>query len=222
MPPVGNDVVDLKDPQNLGKSRDDRFLGRVFTGEERDLILKADTPDGFLWALWAAKEAAFKVVSRAEPGIPSIPRLYPVIFDAKSVFEATNATAEPIRWLVGRANTPRGDLTLRIAMGEDYVHAVAVGTPSEFAGVFCSVEKIRDAADLSDDPSAIVRRRLLEEIARRLGCPVDNLSVRKDSAGRGAPSVFLRERPLTAGISLSHDGRFTGFVLDTDSLGRLS
>jgi len=52
LPGVGNDVVDLKDPENRGKVADDRFLARVFTAEERELIARATVPETLLWALW--------------------------------------------------------------------------------------------------------------------------------------------------------------------------
>ena len=85
LPGVGNDVVDLKEPDNRGKSGDDRFLARVFTAEEREQIAQAAAPDTLLWSLWAAKEAAYKAVSGGDPGaVCSIPRRYPVHLDGES------------------------------------------------------------------------------------------------------------------------------------------
>lgn len=61
---VGNDVVDLRHPRCRGKSRDRRFLERVFSFEEALVICQAGDPDRALWRAWASKEAAFKVVSK--------------------------------------------------------------------------------------------------------------------------------------------------------------
>jgi hypothetical protein len=74
--PVGNDVVDFAAPGNLGKSGDTRFCGRVFTAEERALIAGAARPDALLWTIWAAKEAAYKAVSRGDPAVCSVPHRY--------------------------------------------------------------------------------------------------------------------------------------------------
>lgn len=82
--PVGNDIVDLAAPGNPGKSGDDRFCARVFTAEERALITGAPSPDALLWALWAAKEAAYKAVSRGDPAVCSIPRQYRVVINGDS------------------------------------------------------------------------------------------------------------------------------------------
>jgi len=202
LPPVGNDVVDLKHPENKGKSRDDRFLGRVFTAEERDRIARAARPETLLWALWAAKEAAFKVVSRDDPAACSTPRKYAIILDPLEL----SATC-----LAGRAITPRGELALRITVTDDYVHALSAATESDLDTVFQRVDRI-DVGEDPEEASDFVRRRLLGEIARCLDCPLEELSVGKEPLGPGAPFVLRQEQPLAVEISLSHDGRFAAFA----------
>jgi phosphopantetheine--protein transferase-like protein len=214
---VGNDVVDLEAPENRGKSRDERFLGRIFTDEERGRLAGAARPDALLWALWAAKEAAYKALSRDDPGIPSIPRLYRVVMDDENADRTRGAAERSTLCFAGRVITPRGVMALRIDVTDDYVHALAAGTQEALARIFHRVDRM-DGREGAGDPAAFVRMQLLREIARRLDCPVDDLAVRKDPAGPGAPSVLQRGRPRTAGISLSHDGRFTAFALDPASL----
>ncbi|PIP08679.1 MAG: hypothetical protein COX51_03190, partial [Syntrophobacteraceae bacterium CG23_combo_of_CG06-09_8_20_14_all_50_8] len=58
---VGNDIVDLTHPHAKGKSRDLRFLKRVFLPDEERQILASHEPDTMLWTLWTGKEAAYKV-----------------------------------------------------------------------------------------------------------------------------------------------------------------
>ena len=217
MPGVGNDVVDLKEPDNRGKSRNDRFLGRVFTSEERGWIARAAAPDMLLWSLWAAKEAAYKAVSGEHPGsdqllVCSIPHRYPVHLDDQSAAGTDSASADAAGCLTGRVATPRGEIALRITVTDDFVHALAAGPDADFAGIIQRVDRMDDGGS-PGDPSAFVRRRLLIEISRRLDCPIDEITIRSDPAGSGAPRLFLRDRPLAAEISLSHDGRFTAFAL---------
>ena len=68
---VGNDVVDLDDPRVHGKASDTRFLERIFTEEERAAIVAASDPDLELWQRWAAKETAYKAVSKLQ-GTPPV------------------------------------------------------------------------------------------------------------------------------------------------------
>jgi hypothetical protein len=232
LPPVGNDVVDLKHPENQGKIRDDRFLGRVFTAEERGRIAVAARPETFLWARWAAKEAAFKVISRDDPTVRSTPRKYAILLDEGYEFRTVNGAGisagpvapvgqDPSRaidpsgmsgmFLTGRAITPRGELALRIIVTDDYVHALSAATASDLDTVFHRVDRM----DVGEDPreaSAFVRRQLLIEIARCPDCPLGELSIGKEPLGPGAPFVLCREQPLAVDISLSHDGRFAAFA----------
>ena len=207
LPPVGNDVVDLAAPCNLGKSGDGRFCGRVFTAEERALIDGAARPDALLWALWAAKEAAYKAVSRGDPAVCSIPLQYRV------VLETGNAAGRAVR-LAGKVITPRGELALRVALWADWIHALAAGSEAALDRLCRRVEGL----DGAGDPSAFVREALLREIARRLDCPAGDLSVVKDPRGPGAPGILFRGRLLAAEVSLSHDGRFAAFAFDPATL----
>jgi phosphopantetheine--protein transferase-like protein len=212
LPGVGNDVVDLKEPENQGKSGDDRFLGRVFTAEERELIAGAAAPDTLLWSLWAAKEAAYKAVSGGERSLCSIPRRYSVHLDGETAARTGGAAAGTDGRLTGRVITPRGEMALCITVTDDYVHALAAGSDADFAAIIQQVDRMDDGGN-AGDPSAFVRGQLLREISRRRDCPLADLAVRKEASGSGAPRVFLRDRPLAAEISLSHDGRFTAFAL---------
>ncbi|MBA4422980.1 MAG: hypothetical protein C0390_07735 [Syntrophus sp. (in: bacteria)] len=233
LPPVGNDIVDLKETDNCGKSGDDRFLGRVFTPEERDRIVEAAYPDKLLWAFWAAKEAAYKAVSRDDPSIRSTPRSYHVALDDQNIRhtissvedsagriamdsqeagKAIDAPAGSESCLAGRVITPGGAAALKIIVTDDYVHALAVTGDGDLAALVHRVDVV-DAGKDTGGVSAFVRRQLLVEIARRLDCPIDDLAIRKGRLGPGAPSVFLRDLPLAVEISLSHDGRFTAFAL---------
>ena len=233
MPPVGNDIVDLKEPDNCGKSGDERFIRRVFTPEERDRIVGAACPDQLLWAFWAAKEAAYKAVSRDDSSICSTPKRYRVVLDdgtahhpfsddadftggsplgCQKAAGVSDDTEGPKGRLVGRVITPGGVAALWIMVTKEYVHALATAGAGDLGTLVHRVDPV-DAEEEAGGPSAIVRRKLLHEIALRLKCSIDDLVIRKEPLDRGAPSVFLRGRPLAAEISLSHDGRFTAFAL---------
>lgn len=67
---MGNDVVDMLDPRLQGKPEDRRFVGRVLSPSERQLLDASADPSLELWCLWAAKEAAYKAVSKLRPEPP--------------------------------------------------------------------------------------------------------------------------------------------------------
>jgi phosphopantetheinyl transferase (holo-ACP synthase) len=213
LPGVGNDVVDLKEPGNRGKSGDVRFLGRVFTADERALIAGAACPDALLWSLWAVKEAAYKAVCRGDPAVRSTPRRYRVVVGGECACKMMDA-ATGSGGISGRVVTPRGELAFQVTATDDYVHALAAAEERDLKEAFHRVDRMDDASLSGGDASAFVRGQLLGEIARRTGSSLCDLEIRKDPAGPGVPRVFLRGRPLAMEISLSHDGRFTAFAVE--------
>ena len=64
---LGNDIVDLGDPESRAEGRHARFDGRVFDETERVLIDAAPEPERVRWLLWAAKESAYKAARKEDP-----------------------------------------------------------------------------------------------------------------------------------------------------------
>ena len=61
---VGNDIVDLRDPESRSESLHPRFDTRVFSARERARIAASAEPERLRWKLWAAKEAVYKLVRK--------------------------------------------------------------------------------------------------------------------------------------------------------------
>lgn len=126
-PLVGNDVVDLGNPRVLGKEKDARFMGRVFSADERRVIGESSEPSLELWGMWAAKEAAFKIVSKRSPSPPPfVHRAFAVAWGALA--RGTNPYGHVLR--AGRVRYPAGD--------EIYAEITRVG--SVLAALACPVE----------------------------------------------------------------------------------
>ena len=76
---IGNDVMDLRHPRCRDRRRDDPLLDRILSSGERDWLDAAATEELWsirLWALWAAKETAFKVHSKLSALGPFLPRRF--------------------------------------------------------------------------------------------------------------------------------------------------
>jgi len=107
---LGNDLVWLDDPANRGRYADLLLVRRVLTPKERLLVQVSPDPDRMLWSLWAAKEAAFKAVSRVHPGTvfsPSQFEVHPQRTGAQALVH-WQSFSWPVVW----------------TQGPDWVHAV--------------------------------------------------------------------------------------------------
>ena len=81
---VGNDVVDLEDPAIAQTHLRERFVARVCCQSEQALMAASSEPKVLLWSLFAAKEAAFKAISKQHP-LVFAHRLFVVSADLRSV-----------------------------------------------------------------------------------------------------------------------------------------
>jgi hypothetical protein len=204
---IGNDIVDLTDPGNIGKSGDNRFLQRVFTGPERERIVAAGDPDAVMWTLWAAKETAYKVVRKIDPSNASTPRLYPVI-----LFPGDHG---PIR--SGMVYTPQGPVVIRVSVAGEYLHCIGATSPPDILEhVLWDIKRLPPAEDGDDhDPSTAVRRLAGRRLAELLHASAADIAIRRcqENHGWGPPRPYLNGKPAPFDLSLSHDGAFVAYAM---------
>jgi hypothetical protein len=215
---IGNDVIDLRDPETLPGARHPRFDARVFAAGERSALERSGAPDRLRWILWAAKESAFKVARRREPDTAFAPTRFVVDLDVS------------LRGCVRHANR---EYPVRVAVTGDCVHVVATEAPAAGAvraGVaVCAVEgdvgaslpgcAARDLAAAGIAPLLGVERADLR-FARRGRAPELQLDpgVRRgwDPARWGRGEARLDR----VAVSLSHHGRFVAYACWLPESGR--
>lgn len=54
--------MDLKNSENMKKSMDSRFLRKIFTDEENEIVNLAQNSDTELRVFWACKEVAYEII----------------------------------------------------------------------------------------------------------------------------------------------------------------
>ena len=222
MTSIGNDIVDLTSLESIGKSRDRRFIARVFTLEEQVRIDRSESPDTTLWMFWAAKEAAFKAVSKSRPGLSFIHRAYVVTFHpnesgkaAHVLLQQTNGDTVPIQER-GVVMTPAGPVDAFFTLSSCRIHCVAaVRNGHRGAPAATAVQVREERRDGPFDPSAAVRRAAIHHLASVLKASPYYIDIRRDETphGYGGPRVFIQGSRTDIDISLSHDGRYIAFAV---------
>jgi hypothetical protein len=189
---VGNDVVDLADPEARLGGLHARWDGRVFCPAERKALDASPSRHLLHWALWAAKESAYKARKRLEPETVFSPKEFEVEL---SPLPAAGGVA------VGRI-CHRGEVfELEVHLDGASVHAVATRQGQAGARVLWKVESALG------DPGVPARRLAASSIGSALGLDPDELRI----VGR-PPVATFRDRRVDLGVSLSHHGRFVAFA----------
>lgn len=189
---VGNDVVALGSAEAAASAERAGYAERICTPAELARLRDSPRPAVLLWQLFAAKEAAYKVVVKLAPATLFAHRLFEVSSDLSEV--------------------RHGELRLALVVDTtaERVHAVATtGGVADLSGVGTLAE--------GEPQSGAARRALVRAVAARLGCPAEELSVLRPTRpgswdGYGPPALLRNGEPVDADVSLSHDERFVAFA----------
>lgn len=163
---IGNDVVDLHDPEARPCATHPRFDARVFADCERFAIAAGDDPNRLRWRLWAAKEAAYKVARK---------------LDRRAVFS-------PVRFVVAGSVVMHEGRAFALSFedGEEYVHAVVRSGPA--GATWSGVQAVADASSLVVRGAAITAAAaILGENERDLSIATRDRIPRLEVRGHAAP-----------------------------------
>jgi phosphopantetheinyl transferase (holo-ACP synthase) len=231
---IGNDVVDLRDPETLPGARHARFDARVFAAGERSALERSGARDRLRWILWAAKESAFKVAQRREPDTSFVPTRFVVDLDASlrgcvrhadREYPVCVAVTGDCVHAVATEAPAAGAVRAGVAVTGDCVHAVATEAPAAGAvraGVaVCAAEgaagaslpgsAVRDLAAAGIAPLLGVERQALR-FARRGRVPELQLDPGVRSGWHSARRDSVEARLGAVRVSLSHHGRFVAYA----------
>ncbi|MBW2240476.1 MAG: 4-phosphopantetheinyl transferase family protein [Deltaproteobacteria bacterium] len=190
---IGNDVVDLGDPEVQASGRHPRWDARVFSSLELETLHASGAPDRLRWIFWTAKEAAYKVARKLDRRIVFSPPRFEVRLDAT---------------LRGHVHHPEGTFPVRVDEAKDRLHAIA---SDEEPGDSDLLEQVVAwDGDVALAGKAL-RARVRRELATRLELQAEDLEI--DRIGR-IPVVLAAGRPVDVDLSLSHHGGFVAFACD--------
>jgi len=206
---LGNDVVDLLDPDTRPETFRARFDERVFDPGERRAIAKGPDSHACRWAHWAAKEAAYKLAKQVQDDFvfsPSrlVPRFTSVEKPGTGRLLRRGTLALPHALSPGLC-----ELELRSEETPERVHVLAAPPGADWDAIVSAVEVIGTA----DDPSLAARRLARHTIARDLGIADERIEIGRRGPARASgaakiPTVEIDGARSTLALSLSHHGQW--------------
>jgi len=210
---IGNDVVDLIEKENIAKHKDRRFIDRIFTLNEKTNIFNYSCPNTMLWALWAGKEAAYKVEKKLSPEVHFVPRAYAVGLSE----HPWGKSKLPImgECFAGKVKTPKRYIDIEILATSDFIHCLGVVKTAKSSSVDWGIDNIYQNPRLTDDCALNIARKVAgEKLAAHLNCDSKRIEIRREQKVNdlGPPLVYFDGKVAEIDISLSHDGRFVAYA----------
>ena len=147
---VGNDVVDLSDPESRSEALHERFDARAFSLDEREALSASAPASASLhelrWTLWACKESAYKVAKKLDPTVRFLPRDFLVRRIAEDRAVVMYET---------------GSFDVRLDRTDQRVHAIATLTAANALSTQRPINSGVECLEaLGADPSRAVRERI--------------------------------------------------------------
>jgi len=228
---VGNDIVDLQEALAAKKSQDQRFLNRVFTSTEQDLIFDSEQSEITLWLFWAAKETIYKLVSQLESP--------PVFSHKKSIVRFTNSelsvryenynfalsykiTQDYIHVLCGPDAVARMQVARmqRSGIREDSSRIPASPDSASLHPGYIKNFSQQERESIQSAASLAVRYDLKQYLAKKLNLPYSSIEIIRNAIrGKSQPPyLLLNQQKCSIGVSLSHHGRYYAWVLSNSCL----
>jgi phosphopantetheinyl transferase (holo-ACP synthase) len=209
--------VDLLGSGNIGRYKDWRFIERVFTSSEQKRISDYPCPDGMLWALWAGKEAAYKVVKKLFPEMPFSPRTYEVDLYGCGYSGEKDGVSKGGRYFKGSAGTPKWFIDIEVIITSDFIHCLGVyGEPRGGKTIIWGIDNIyqKQQTGNCNDESLLVREAARKSIASYLNCNPERIEIRRKQkmSNLGPPFVYFDGKPAEIDVTLSHDGRYVAYA----------
>lgn len=169
-----------------------------------------------IWAMWAGKETAYKIISKCCPSATSAPRLYEVNLDCTDKFNESDEFPAGDSATSGTVDTPYGQIHIRIFVTCDYVHCVGATAPLEATdAVVWHVDRISPVSEASPAHESIfVREALKNHLSAYIDEGPEDIEIRREKGSHGLkpPFVYAHGRRDEIDISLSHDGHFTAYA----------
>lgn len=201
---IGNDVIDLNDPESLPNRQHRRFDRMAFTPDERQLLRDMGNTQTDRWSLWAAKEAAYKLFKQLDGGVRFVPRRFGVRKHREGEFEVCHEGHSA--WV-------------RVKVSTDFVHALALQEEPLKRGKLPQVVVVRLDTVPKRPPSSRIRKLVCRMAAEWFDCRVADLRVVTESK---IPRLVNAKGAHCGYLSLSHHGRYMAFTLLEGKLGTAS
>lgn len=185
---IGNDIVDIATAQRESNWQRPRFLQKLFTENEQQIILNSEDSLISVWRFWSMKEAAYKLYTQLNPSRFYSPKKFECIF--KNGY--TTVKFQDFECYV------------ETKINSDYIISEASLKPLKLKS-----EIIRFETENIKSSSLILKEKLMNSVAKNFRISKDKFALKKDDFG--IPTIDFQNNKIY--VSLTHHGRFGAFAI---------
>ena len=188
----GNDLVDIRLAAKESNWKRKGFLEKLFTQEEKEIIIQSDDPQRMVWAFWSMKEAAYKIHTQ----------LFGGRFFAPLKFSCALEASGDGKVMIGQAV-----YQTRTNFTKDYIYSVATALDNKSSSQLnqCFI------LEVSEDQSQYIYSVMIKEYAKLTSKSEEFITIIKDN--NGIPFLEDKKENRQIPVSITHHGRYCAFII---------
>ncbi len=189
---IGNDIVDLMVAKTQSNWERKGFLNKIFTEEERAIILGSNNPFQLVWLFWSMKESVYKIYVQKH---------------RHRFFAPKKFKCELISEIKGSVNINNERYHTNTKITDDYIFTEAVEKNTDVT--------VRDYFELNNTryltQSKTVYQKLKKAISKIRNLPINTIHIKKNTVG--APELYQNNKLVAISFSISHHGRYGAYSI---------
>lgn len=189
---IGNDIIDLKLAKTESNWKRPRFLRKVFTEKERELITKSENKNQMVWLLWSMKEAAYKVY---------VQQLKKPFFNPKNLVCKLTSKCNGLVLIEDMVYFTNSSLS------ENCIYTIATLNHRKRYKTHCFEVK-ETLYHFQHEESYQAVLKMFSELNK---VPMDAMEIKKNRLG--IPKLFQNNKEQRISFSLTHHGNYCGWAI---------
>ncbi len=190
---IGNDIVDLNLAAVQHNWKRNRFLNKVFTEYEQELIFSSKIPFKMVWLLWSMKESAYKIYVRQNQNR---------FFNPKKL--ACKLTSQ----MEGEVEINSEVYITKSEINRDFIYTIA--SLKNDKNILSTAFKLDDTSYTTQHK--VSSKKLRDAISKKWKLSVKDIHIKKN--GVGVPKLFLNTKELSSSFSISHHGHYGAYAIN--------
>ncbi|RZN83865.1 MAG: 4-phosphopantetheinyl transferase family protein [Winogradskyella sp.] len=185
---VGNDIVDIAQAKKESNWQRPRFLDKLFTEKEQQIIHSSENSFLIVWRLWSMKEAAYKLYTQCHPSRFYNPKKFECIIDGNSGivkfqnFKCYVVTKTTSDYIVSESSLKLSKLKSKV---------------------------VKLDSECLTNQSEFLKRKLITSASKRFYGSEVQFNIKKNN--HGVPAMEFNNRKVN--ISLTHHGNYGAYAI---------
>ncbi len=189
---IGNDIVDLKLASIQSNWNRNRFLNKVFTKQEQELIKSSINPFKMVWLLWSMKESTYKVYVQQ---------------NLQQFFNPKKLQCKLISETEGTVKVNGKEYITKSEINNDFICTIA--SLKNDKNIVNTTFKLDDNSYATQHKESY--KKLIDIASKKWKRPIKDFYIKKNKVG--VPKLFLNSKELLTSFSISHHGHYGTYVI---------